>query len=48
MCLLEDHPGTSVSQLGAARDRYNDVHRLTSRTDVLDAVYALECIIWTS
>lgn len=45
MALLDNNPQTRRTQLAAARDRLNDVCRLTGAKDVWDSVQGLECIV---
>ncbi|KQY61449.1 hypothetical protein [Nocardioides sp. Root140] len=42
---LEEHPATTRNQLGAARDQLNIVKNWGTEPQVMDAVFAIECIV---
>lgn len=42
---LEQHPGTGLDQLGAARTQLNIVHNLNDDQAIWGAVHALESVV---
>lgn len=42
---LEQHPGTRLDQLGAARTQLNIVHNLNDNQAIWEAVHALESVV---